>query len=662
MAIAATQVRLSARAVLLSSLLITLLIYLPGISGGFAFDDYANILANDNLRPERLTFGSILQAGWSGSAGPLKRPLPMMSFAINFATTGGSAAAFKFTNLAIHLTNGILLFVLLRSLLSAKCRGRGDARPLNAAMVAAAASAIWLVHPLNLTSVLYVVQRMNSLAALFSLAAMICYCSGRGRLERGSAFAWPIIGGGAGLFVGLGLLCKENAVLSLPLMVLVEACFFRLRTARPVDRTILIGVLGVIVVLPIATVLIYLASPPDFLAAHYARRSFTRAERMLTESRALWFYLSVLLLPRLGRLGLHHDDFVVSTSLAEPAALVAVVGIVGALIAAVLALRRYPMLTFAIGWFLIAHALESTIIPLELVYEHRNYVPAMGIVFALCYGVSFSCRAIANVHLPGLIWLAAMLACGGLTTIRAAEWGDPVTLAALEARRHPQSFRAVYDLGRIQFDLYQRAGDERHYARAVANFERAAMLDPSTKRPLATLLKIEDSRGRAPRPEWYEELQRRYRTTLFRQSDSLDLHQFVKCRAEGTCNFADVAVVELYRAALSNPTAAPYSKAQLMVDLAMFHVNETNDRVRAMALLDDAVELFPDEFGFRKIRAQIYLMAGRYADVEDEIRHLRSVTRWRDRLRSPARQIDAIEQQLGAAQTGRRVEHEPATR
>jgi protein O-mannosyl-transferase len=641
--------RLTARAVLLASLLLVLLVYLPGMSGGFVFDDYANILVNDDLKGEALTVKGLLEAGWSGMAGPLRRPLAMMSFALNYATTGDFVAGFKLTNLVIHLVNGVLLFVLLRLILSAHSKQTGQVG-LNLPMVAAVAAAIWLLHPLNLTSVLYIVQRMTSLSAMFSLAAMICYCAGRRRLEGNGRGGWWLIGGGVPGFTALGLLSKENAALTIPLIALIEVCFFRLRTHRPRDRTLLISLFVPLLVLPVVAALVYLIANPDFLAGRYAGRPFTLGERLFTEARVLWFYLSLLLVPRLSRFGLHHDDYQLSTSAVDPATTgIALGGIAIAIILAAVALRRRPLVTFAIGWYLIGHALESSIIPLELVHEHRNYLPGMGVIFALSYATAVLFQRHRSTRLLPLLSVVIVILCATVTFIRAGDWSDPVTLAVVEAERHPNSFRAVYELARIQFGLYKLTRDERDYHNAVVNLERSAALDGNAKRPLAALLKLEYARGRAPKPEWKAELLRRYEFTLFHESETQDLHQIVKCRAERTCNFPQQEVVELYQAALANSTIPTYSKAQLMVDLAIFYVNEAGDLVPAMNLLDAAVELHPKEFGFRKVRAQIYVVAGRYDEVDDEIRYLRTVSVWRDRLNSPVAAIDGLERQLREA-------------
>ncbi len=645
--------KFAAPVVLSMSLVLAAVAYFPGLNGSFVLDDYTNIVFNSDLRIDELSVKELAQAGWSGTAGPLKRPLAMVSYALNFSLTGDSAAGFKLTNLTIHLVNGILLFALLRLLLFAH-RDRIIQNRLTVSLVAAAASGIWLVHPLNLTSILYVVQRMTSLAAMFSLAAMIFYCIGRRRLENNTPRAWLILCLVVPGFIVLAMLSKENAVLTLPLIALIEGCFFRLRTSGQRQRFLLIAMFVSVLVLPMLGILGYLIVNPDFLSNNFAGRSFTLIERLLTEARVLWFYLFLLLLPRLGHFGLHHDDYLLSTSLVEPATTaIAVVGIATAVIVSVITARRYPMFTFASGWFLISHALESSVIPLELVHEHRNYLPGMGIIF----GCTYLARVLLHAHLGGRIQqffaVAVISLCAMLTFIRAGHWGDPMTLAIVEVERHPNSYRAVYELGHRQYELYEKSGNEQDYYDALVSLERSAELDATAKRPLATLLKLEHNRGRKPKLSWQAELIRRYKGELFHPSDTRDLHELVRCTAQRSCVFPHDDIVALFHAALSNPTLHRYPKAQLMVDLAMYHVNQTGDIDRAIDLLARSVALFPTEFGFRKLLAQVNIMAGRFDEVAQEVEHMRSVRTWRDELYVPVDAIESIERD--AADASRRL-------
>jgi hypothetical protein len=355
--------------VLAIGLLLCGLLYWPGLHGSFLFDDAANITANPALPLFDGSLSSLISASTNGVASPLGRPLSMASFALNLHYFGPGPFSFKLVNLLIHLANGLLVFTFFRQLWPAFAPER---KPCFPALCAAAA---WLLHPLNLTPVLFVVQRMTSLAALFTLAALCLYVAGR-RMQGRSGWlpvaiallvCWP-----------LGLLSKESAAV-LPLFLLLCEYFVLGGLRRFSSRTLLAGA-GAAILLGIVT----LALVWTPLASGYAFRDFSLAERLMTEARVLWFYLLQILLPMPDLFALHHDDIAISRGMVQPATtLVAIIGWIAVMVLAIRYRRRLPLLSFAIAWFLVAHLLESTILPLEIAYEHRNYLASLGILLWL---------------------------------------------------------------------------------------------------------------------------------------------------------------------------------------------------------------------------------------------------------------------------------------
>src|SRR3989344_6729863 len=223
----------SPQRILLTSVICLLLVlwgivYLPGISGPWIFDDYGNLLHNTYVRVESLNAQYLHRAAYSLEAGPLSRPISMLSFALNYYFAGGFShtTPFKLTNLAIHVINGLLIFWLSRLIFERLAQiNPGSFRQLDrnaftGTLLAGALALLWLIHPIQITTVLYVVQRMTALSALFTLLALIFYLKGRLRLISGwSNGIWLIIPGLIG-FGSLGMLSKENAAL-LPVFVLL---------------------------------------------------------------------------------------------------------------------------------------------------------------------------------------------------------------------------------------------------------------------------------------------------------------------------------------------------------------------------------------------------------------------------------------------------------
>jgi hypothetical protein len=426
-------------------LLIVSLAYLPGLRGPFVLDDTENILRDPALAMKELSWEGIRNALGSDARGPLKRPLASLTFAINYYWAGGFDAAwnFKVTNLVIHSINTLLVFSVALLLLSSP-RLRESLTQPEKQTVACLCAALWAIHPLQLTNVLYVVQRMNSLSTLFMLAGLIFFMRGRLELATSSKKALWFMSIGAIGGMALGLTAKENAAL-LPLYLLViEYTLFSRNDLTRRARQALVGFYALILALPAIVLIVYIIAHPAFVTDAFATRRFTAYERLLTESRILWYYIGLLLVPSTKRLGLFHDDIPLSSGVLDPlSTLFAVGGIMVAFAFAVFQVKRFPVATLAILWFLIGHSMESTVLDLELIYEHRNYMPILGPLFACAYGLISLERKYPSSkpvwHGLAMV-LVGMLSVG--TWVRADSWKDIRTFAATEAQHHPQSERA----------------------------------------------------------------------------------------------------------------------------------------------------------------------------------------------------------------------------
>ena len=211
----------------LLSLLVVLgtIVYLPGISGPWLFDDYGNILRNTFVRITTLNADSLYHAAYSLQAGPLKRPIAMLSFALNYYFVGGfnNTTSYKLTNLVIHGINGLLIFWLVRLIFTRLNRLTPSVQVKTNTLLnvnaAALIALLWVVHPIQLTSVLYVVQRMAELSAFFMLLGMIGYLKGRIQIIDGRPNGIWLILLSLTFALTLGMLSKENAAL-LPVFVL----------------------------------------------------------------------------------------------------------------------------------------------------------------------------------------------------------------------------------------------------------------------------------------------------------------------------------------------------------------------------------------------------------------------------------------------------------
>lgn len=457
-------------------LLLAPMVFLPGVSGPWVFDDLTNIVVNDYLKISSLSFKNLKQAAYSLQSGPLQRPIPMLSFALNYYFTGSfnDTTAYKLTNIFIHSLNTLLVFWLASLIILRYRQVKPTTQKISATpavWLALLLALMWATNPMGLTSILYVVQRMASLSATFVLMGIIGYFIGRLRISQGRKSGLPIILLSIPVFGTLGMLSKENAAL-LPVFILaIEITLFtgewpwkRLAELPASWRRILWVAVTISGLVAIA-IAVYVNIGP------FSARPFSLYERVLTESRVLLFYILQILLPRLHRFGLQHDDIEISQSLLEPwTTLPSVIGIVILLALALITRKREPLISLGILWFFTGHLIESTIIPLEMVHEHRNYLAMFGPLLVI---VGLIDSLIRNTGKRSLLVIPIMLfiAYGGVSLLRASQWSSPDNFYRSEAAHHPKSPRAQAGLG----TLLSRQGD---YVGGIAAFRHADRLDP----------------------------------------------------------------------------------------------------------------------------------------------------------------------------------------
>lgn len=432
-------------------LLLCTLLYLPGLDGPFLFDDAPNLVAPLQawLRGEtgwqEIVFGN--------GSGPLGRPLSMLTFLANANASGLAPLPFKATNLAIHLACGALLYALLMCLLP-RDRWLKHRVELCALLI----TGLWLLHPMQVSSVLYVVQRMAQLSALFVLAGLLAYVYGRQCLELGRQRAGWLL-----LFLvvpGLTLaaaLSKENGIL-LPLLCgVIELGYFRPQPSSPRPRAVQVFFVLALLLPGVAAIAWYGLNPQKLLGA-YDGRLFTLGERLLTQPRALMDYMGALLLPSGPSLGVYTDDFVVSRGLLQPpTTLWSIIGLALLMLGAWGTRVRAPAIFTGIGLYLCGHLLESTVFPLEMYFEHRNYLPSAGFFLAVVGLASWLlARLLPHTDHPERVlrsvrWgsAALLLMLGVATWARAGVWSSVEVLTAQGLSAHPRSVRANIDATRV---------------------------------------------------------------------------------------------------------------------------------------------------------------------------------------------------------------------
>lgn len=415
-------------------LALTWIAYRPGLSGTFLFDDFINLPALGSYGPVDNNT-TLIRYLTSGFADPTGRPLALLSFLIDARDWPADPSAFKRTNVVLHLLNGLLLCLLLVRL------GRETPRSEKQMRVAAMlGAALWLLHPLWVSTTLYIVQREAMLPGTFVILGLLGYLHGRRvareRLMRGTIYAVASVV----LCTLLGALSKANGLL-LPFFICIVEYAFLQQFAPPPPALLKnsMRVFAYPVLFIIFAYLIY-TGVSGMIQGAPAFRSWTYLQRLLTEPRVLLDYLWLLVVPRPYSRGLFNDDFIASTDLFHPWTTgPAILLIVGAVVVAARARRAFPLVSVAVLFYFAGHVMESTTVPLELYFEHRNYVPALLLFWPLAVWLSdFSSFAKAKAAIAG----AALLLLSAELYAAASLWGEPGIQALVWAKQNPESARA----------------------------------------------------------------------------------------------------------------------------------------------------------------------------------------------------------------------------
>jgi hypothetical protein len=409
--------------------------YLPGLAGPFILDDIENFAPLQAWLDGRIGFHGVLV---TNDSGPLGRPLSMLSFALTAWLHGLDPFAFKSTNLAIHLAcAGLLYWLVVR--MAAHDKVLQAHRTVLAGLVAM----LWLLAPIQVSTVLYPVQRMSQLSGALVLLGLLAYVAGRPLLEdarrhsRGLALVYLAMP----LCTIAAVFAKENGAV-LPLLCAgVEYTVFRARHRPRHLQVFFVACL----VLPTAALL----APPVFdrlVLQGYASRDYSLGDRLLTQPRVLWDYVAAIVLPNGPRMGLIHDDFAVSRSLlSPPTTLPAIVAWLAATLAALASARRAPLFGAGVLLFLGSHAVESTVFPLEIYFEHRNYVASAGVWLAL-FAVAGYLLSRAEptpafrkaIAVTPVLFIAVLAAATHARAAAWASWDLLLAQAVLEQRDSPR--------------------------------------------------------------------------------------------------------------------------------------------------------------------------------------------------------------------------------
>ena len=497
---------------ILSVVLVGWVIYSGTLNVPFLFDDEPQITSNAAIRLTELDGESLLRAAFE-SPSP-HRPVANLSFALNYYFGQYDVRGYHRVNLLIHIASGLFVYFLtfvtvtqpvVRATLPVIDQKKSAGQNQHFATswwMAIFAALIFTAHPVQTQSVTYLVQRMSSLATLLYLAALLFYVLGR--LSHSGRQRWWLWSGGLTAWI-LALGCKEIAV-TLPLIVLIYEWFFFQDLSWVWLKRHLKYLVGVMAVVGLVALLYLGNNPLETINAGYAKRDFTAAGRILTQFRVVVFYLSLLLFPFPSRLNLL-SQISTSQSLLSPLSTLVGFGlVVGLLGLGIYLARQHRLVAFCILWVSLNLVIESSLIPLEMIFEHRLYLPMFGFAVGVAY-LLFALAAIKQ-NWSVIVLMGVSLLLAAATYERNKDWQDAITLWSDVIAKNPQATRAhtnrglrYLNLGKQQqaLDDFDRAlalksnsaqsyinrananGQLGKYARAIEDCARAIGLQPDLK-------------------------------------------------------------------------------------------------------------------------------------------------------------------------------------
>lgn len=438
----------------------------------FLFDDARNIM-HPELRLDELTAGAVAGALFGGVL--QERPVANLSFALNYFVSGFDLPGYHVVNILLHILTAFFLYLFFQKTLALPVNNSGYGQKK---WVAELTAILWLVHPLATQSVTYIVQRMNVLATLFFIVSLYCYVQGRTRQqfqslnkEGGQQHPWLffVCCGVAGV---LAIGSKEIAA-TLPFFLFLYEWFFFQDLSRRWLKTKIPWILGVVLVVGVLAFVYLNGHPINYILHGCDWRDFTLQERLLTQPRVIWHYISLIFFPHPDRLVFDYN-FPVSTSFLQPfTTILGMAGLLLLFLAAFCSAKKERLFAFAVFFFLGNLVIESSFICLEMIFEHRTYLPS---TFLTLFSVLLFFRIIQNRVIVTSLLLLLVCIFSLWTYKRNVIWQDPVIFWQDSVDKYPGKTRSHYNLGR---SLYMRGELEQ----AEESLSYALQLDPN--HPLA---------------------------------------------------------------------------------------------------------------------------------------------------------------------------------
>jgi tetratricopeptide (TPR) repeat protein len=539
------------------------LIYSSNLEGPFVLDDGRNITDNPAIRLTRLSWSGLMDAA---TKSPLQnRPLAYISFALNYFFHSYRTAGYHLTNILIHILAGLFLYLFIKTTFGLPSL---QSRDTNSRWLPFIAVLIWLVHPLHTQSVSYIVQRMNSMAAMFYILSMLCYA--RARLTQGPTVKW--LWAAACLVSGILALATKETAATLPCFLLIYEWFFFQDLSRQWLKRHLPFIAGAFILFMVVSFIFLGGHPLARILSAYDFRNFTLTQRVFTEFRVVILYLTLLIFPHPNRLNLDYD-FPLSHSLMNPiTTLLALLAITGILAGSVWLAKKDRLISFCLLWYLGNLVIESSIMGLEIVFEHRTYLPSMMVILM---AVILANRYLRSNPLKIIAILSITLVFSAWTYERNIIWSNAVSLWSDAVKKSPQKVRPHNNLGNAL--KHEGKTDE-----AIAQFNRALQINPGYAKAHNNLGTALASQGKT------QEAIKHFGMALYINPDYAAAHSNIGVALAGRGEF-EKAIVHFRAALRLKPDSA---RVHSNLGAALVHLGKLQE---ALEHLHTALRLKPDD-------------------------------------------------------------------
>lgn len=440
-------------------------IYWSGLKGDFLFDDYPNLqdLGTYGIIDNWDKFKAFISNGF---AGPTGRPISLATFLLDANTWPANPYPFKYTNLMIHLLNGVLLYWATLLLLK-----NYNYKEQKAIWIALISMAFWLLHPYMVSTTLYIVQRMAQLATLFTLVGIIGYLKSRLLLKTKSKLAYLYMAIVIIICTLLATYSKENGAL-LPLLILVIEFCNPNKNHKPMWQW-----RAIFLWLPSLAISILMLKYVTFAENPWPNRNFNMIERLYSETRIVTEYLFNLIIPQIELKGLYQDGFNISRSLIHPiTTLYSTIFLTLLFVSSFILHKKFPLFAVAILFFFAAHLMESTVIGLELYFEHRNYTASLFLFLPFASGL-YSLRQHIKYHLVNFIVIIILAILTFFTYERAKLWGNTEELQLYWAKISPNSPRAQNAIAEVLLNHGKYQESNQFLEHAIYRMPDSALLN-----------------------------------------------------------------------------------------------------------------------------------------------------------------------------------------